>query len=156
MAENETITSKQNGSKMELGRVSIHSCGGRGLEIFFQSNKSFRFLADESEKTFKLGGVDCYYPRNGNGYNLPGVMGVFRTEKETFLSDGFPNLSFLLARDLAKGVTFSFGTFPLSEEKLKEYAENLKAQIKLLFCTYMRDFTIDMTFSTAIVETEGI
>ena len=153
----ESITTKKSdGSKIDLGKINIHVSSERGLQITLQSNRNFRFLTDETDKTFKLGGVDCFVPRGGNGYQLPGVFGYFRTEKESFQAENYLNLSMLLAKDINKGVTFNFGIFPLSEDKVNELASNFKQQIKMLWATYMREINVSMTFTASIVETEEV
>ena len=157
MENNEkTITATKNGSRINLGSIEILSSAENGFQIKLKSNRNFRFCADPSEKTFKLGGVECFIPRSGNGYELPGIPGSFRTEKDLFHNNGYLNLSILLAKDLKDGVVFNFGTFPIADDKIEELAINFKNQIKTIWATYMRDISIAMEFSATIVETEEV
>jgi hypothetical protein len=153
----EITTVKKNGSRISLGSMEILSSAENGFQIKLKSSRNFKFLRDSgNDKTFKLGGVDCYLPRGGNGYELPGVPGQFRTEKDMFHINGYLNLSLLLARDLKDGVVFNFGTFPVSDDKIEELAMNFKNQIKIIWATYMRDISIAMEFSATIVENEEV
>jgi len=138
--------------KKQLARLKIDVTTERGLEIYLQSQHNFSILANPKQGTFKLGGVDCMIPLGGDGYQIPGVMGCFRTQKECFQHDGFLNLSMLLARDLQKGVTFNFGLFPINEEKVLEYIQGFKQQTKLIYLTYMKPISVSVTFSTETVE----
>ena len=158
MEENKTnITVKKGSSRISLGSMEIVSSAENGFQIKLKSSRNFKFLTDSTtEKTFKLGGVECFLPRQGNGYELAGVPGQFRTEKDTFHNNGYLNLSLLLAKDLKDGVIFNFGTFPIADDKIEELAVNFKNQIKMIWATYMRDISIAMEFSATIVETEEV
>ena len=143
------------GSQKELCKIKALVSPERGFEIYLQSNYSFALFASPRDGNFKLGGVECYMPRNGNGGQLNGVNGTFLTEKDRFQHDGYLNLSMLLAKDLAKGVTFNFGVFPISEDKITEYLQNFKQQVKMLFLTYMKPINISVIINTSTVEVEN-
>ena len=129
--------------------VEIRRNSTSGLEIFVQSNsdlwKPFRVL-----ETFTLGNCITYYPKQDN---LRGVPGYF-TSSNVFEYEEFPNLSLLLGKDVDKGCWYSFGSFPISEHKLREYADKLKKQAKILFLMYCRPFDLRVEFSTSVVEKE--
>jgi hypothetical protein len=154
MGENEstTITAKHNGARKELCRIHVKASSDEGLKIFLQSNHNFNFLADLGERKMKIGGVECYVPRNGDGSNIPGVPGVFRCSKTDFFADGQPNLSLLLARKLKEGVTFNFGVFPIGEDKVTEFLQQFKLQVKTLYLTYLKPVNQEMVITTETVE----
>lgn len=147
--------SSENKSPKELCKIKAFVTPERGFEIFLQSPHNFSIFAANTKDTFKLGNVDCYLPRHGDGSQLNGVNGIFITEKDRFQRDNFFNLALLLARDIDKGVTFNFGVFPISEEKITEYLQNFKQQIKMLYLTYMKPIGISVIINTQTVEVEG-
>ncbi len=74
MAEQENkVTTKQNGKTNELCRIKFSNDPENGFQIFIQSNHSFAFLAGAKADTWKLGGVDCMFPRQGSGSNLAAI-----------------------------------------------------------------------------------
>lgn len=147
----ETITKKNT----ELCKLKLSTDSKRGFEIFIQSSHAFASLFGAADKrTFKLGGVECVVPRGGNESNIPGVAGFFKTGASDFAYDDRLNLSLLLAKELEKGVTFNFGVFPISEDKINEYISRFKEQIKMIYLTYMKPVSVSITFSTCTVETE--
>ena len=150
MAEN--VTAKVNGQKTDVCRLKISTTPERGLEIFLQSNHNFSMFGDAKQGTFKIGGVECVIPRNGNGSQLPGVPGYFYTEKERYQVENYLNLSMLLAKDLKSGVVFSFGVFPISDDKIRELGDNWRTQAKLIYLTYLRPFSVSVVVSTETVE----
>lgn len=144
------------GRSVNLGEMKITG-DSNGLRICLQSNKDFSFLRDKTtEKTFKLGGVDCWLPRQGNESTLPGIPGCFYTNKDRFQAENYLNLSMFLAKDLDKGVEYQFDSFPLSSEKVKEFGNNFHTQIKLIWATYLRKTSISMTFQANIVDIEEV
>jgi len=145
----------ENKKTLELCKLTISSSPERGFEIFLQSEYDFnKLFAAKGDKTFNLGGVKCGIPRNGDGYQLQGVRGYFNTHSETFEYEGFLNLSLLLAKDIKNGVTFNFGVFPISQEKIQQYAENFKQQVKMIYLTYMKTIKYSVVFNTVTIEEE--
>ena len=154
MATETIATAPKGNGKTELCRLKMSLNTERGFEIHLQSNHNFSFLSNPKDGIFKLGGVECFIPRNGDGSNLPGVAGYFSLAKDRYELEHYLNLSLLLAKDLQKGVTFNFGCFPISDDKINELASNWKQQVKMLYLSYMKPISVSVMISTETVEVE--
>ncbi len=156
MNEQEKVVTKQNGKTNELCKIKLSNDPDNGFQIYVQSNHNFAFLASQGkQETWKFGGIDCLHPRQGSGSQLPGVPGYFDCGKDRFFVEGNMNLSLLLAKNIKDGVTFSFGLLPIGEDKLNEYIQLMKTQVKLIYLTYMRRISVSAPFTTSIIETEN-
>ena len=149
----ETLLKEKSVSGNKLINMELRKGRDGVLRIFLQGDSSIyaQFKAD-GEMTFKLGGVVCYRPRQEL---LRGVCGRFHMDANSFEFDGYPNLCILLAKDLTNGVEFNFGAMPISQPKLREWAENLATQVKVIFLTYVREVDIRVEVNSKVVEFES-
>ncbi len=147
-------TKKQNGNV--LMEIQIPRNLERGLEIHLKSSINWSNLlghkaADKQpEKVMEIGRVVCYQPKNDR---LDGVNGLF-AKQSVHEHEEYPNLMLLLAKDLHKGVVFNFGSFPVSEQKLKEWIIKFREQIKVIYLTYFKPLNISVVISSQTVEVE--
>jgi len=121
-----------------------------GFQIYIQSNLDWSFLRDPNKQMNQLGKVQCFYPKSDH---LEGIPGFF--VGNGWEADGYPNLWLLLAKDLPKGVVFSFGLIPVSEDKIVNWVARLKEQIKALYLTHLKPVNMSVTFSTTTVENDS-
>lgn len=121
-----------------------------GLRIKLQSVVDWKCL--KSPKKFVLGSVPCYHPRQER---LEGIDSIFSTAQSHEI-EGLPNLTLLLAENIKQGVTFFFPPVPISDERIKVWAEQFRNDCKILYHLYIkpREFTVEIT--TRIVETDKI
>src|SRR5579864_4810531 len=137
------IETKKPCSERKIINVRI-SRDDDGMRIFMQSPVDWKIM--KREKKFTLGGVTCFQP---NMEQVEGLESFFSTE-QYFEYNGLPNLTMLLAEKIKEGVTFSFPPYPISENKIKRWAEQFKQDAKVLFLTYVKpvDFSVIITSTT--------
>lgn len=121
-----------------------------GLKITLQSDPNlWSFMRREGETIYSFAGVPCFYPKSSN---LQGVNSYFMTDEQFYEFENYPNLAMLLARDIGQGVTFSFGAFPVSEQKLQEWVRLLKEQVKIIYLSYIKPVDVVVEISAQTVE----
>lgn len=149
----ETVSATDtHGKKKNICIIKATNTPEKGLEFYLQSDMNFQLFANPSDKYFNLGGVKCFFPRNGDASNLNGVNGYFSTGSDKFQVENMLNLSLLLARDLKAGVTFNFGIMPIGEEKIAEYLTHFRNQVKMIYLSYMKPVSIRMDITTQVIE----
>lgn len=122
------------------------------FELSLKSEISFLSLARKDRNaTFKIGGVDCFYAVKER---ISGVNGNFYADNLMEYND-FPNLNLLLAKGLKEGVVFNFGVFPISDDKIQNFCEQLKNQAKIIYLTYFKPIDITVTVTSSTVENES-
>jgi hypothetical protein len=123
----------------------------KGLLIKLKSNQDLSIFKNRgSSGSVKIGKVECHRPAISH---LDDVNSIF-TEEDTWASGANPNLTMLLAKGLKDGVTFNFGLFPVSEEMLRSWVENLKTQMKVIYLTYCKPVQKKVVISARTVEVE--
>lgn len=100
-------------------------------------------------RSLTVGGVSCYRPYQER---LPGINSCFHSDY--FEYENYPNMLMLLAKGLDEGVSFNFGMIPVSNEKIKDWAEKFKMEAKKLYIAYVKPFSLKLTITSAIVERE--
>lgn len=119
-----------------------------GLQITLQSDpRLWSFMKRDDETTYNFAGVTCFLPKSAN---LQGVHAYFMSDDPRYEVENYPNLAMLLAVDIGNGVTFNFGAFPVSEQKLQEWVRLLKEQVKIIYLSYIKpvDMVVDITANT--------
>ncbi len=137
--------------KIILEELEVERNPETGLNIKIKCPLNLKFLSTEEHiGGFKFARVDCSYPKKET---LQGIPGRFYTD--TVLEyDNEPNLSFFLAKNLKEGVTFNFGLFPISDEKLLNWIKKFKIQTKIIYLTYCKPFKVRVRFSSETIESE--
>lgn len=126
-----------------------------GVKLYIKGYNQFKVLRDENKDSeVIIAGVRCYRPKAETLYGVNGVIRPSTNLYECFLYDSRPNLCVLLAKNLAEGVTFNFGNFPLSEEMIEDWSKKFAAQVKMLFLTYCRQYDYSIRITTQTVENE--
>lgn len=132
-----------------LLRVNIKKDPNRGLLIHMQSPIEWKMLKDLSKDgTYNFGKVRCHFPLKDS---LDDIPGYFRRDAGYEFGD-YPNLTLLLAERLKDGVTFEFGLFPITDEKINAWSASFKEQVMAIYCNYLKPAEWDMTFTTHMVE----
>jgi hypothetical protein len=124
-----------------------------GLQLHVKSPKDWSLFRSNDGKLSNVGGVACYVPRNERVEGI-GASFARTTGYDILYYQGLPNLVILLAKDLNEGVTFNLGMFPIAEEVIKRWGEQLKEQVKSLYLTYCKPFKYRIEFTTVTVEVE--
>lgn len=125
-----------------------------GLQIEVSSPVDWSAFANKTKGLFKLGGVECYTPKDvSNFLSEIGVKGYFSTHPD-FFYENYPNLTLLLARDIQKGVTFNFGLVPIPDSKIELFLTLLKEQAKTIYLTSMKPVRKTIQIDTTTVESE--
>jgi hypothetical protein len=133
----------------KLLEIRVSRTSAKGLEFFIRSTKEWS-LVGNSDMTCVIGGVECYYPQNMHVQDCIGRFGI----DDVFDFGDTPNLTMLLAKNIKEGVTFNFGKYPISEEKIKNWLQTFKEQAKCLYFTYIKDIDISVIFTTNLVEND--
>ena len=146
------IETHKNVESRRVLQVRVERDAVHGLRITIQSFLDWSQFARSKDSFMKIGGVDCYTPKQER-INI-GQGGYFSTNPSDWSLDDFPNLSMLLAKDIQNGATFNFGLIAVSDERLKEWLINLKTQVKVLYLTYIKPFDVEVDITSETVERE--
>lgn len=141
-------TKKIEGRKIMTGQIKRNMEGT--IEIKLQSSIDWKMFKRAGKDTIKIGNVECYYPRNDS---VPGVKGFFYYDN-VFENNDFPNLCLILAKEIEKGVTFVFNSYPISEVRIKNWIQKFNEQIKILYLSYCKPINISISITSEIVERE--
>ena len=134
----------------KLIEIKIQRTSKDGLQIFLKSDLEWSIFSN-TERSCKIGGIFCYYPKQEQIEDCPGKFGV----DDMFDYGGdFPNLTILLAKNIKEGATFNFGKYPVSQDRIGYWLQKFKEQTKIIYFTYFKEFDISMVFTTSIVENE--
>lgn len=138
------------GKRLISVKITRDKDGGLSITLTGDSTLWKPFRRDD--ETYTFAGQKCFYPAQ---MELRGVRGMFDLENQAYESNGFPNLAMLLACDMDNGATFNFGAFPVSEQKLYEWTNLLKQQVKCIFCAYIKPVNVEMEVTCATIEVES-
>lgn len=141
-------TTKPSCSERKIVTIRI-SRDDDGMRIYMQSPVDWKIM--KRERKFNLGGVPCFQPTMEQ---VEGLDSFFSIE-QYFESNGMPNLSMLLAENIKQGVTFSFPPYPISETKIKRWAEQFKQDAKVLYLTYVKPVDFSVIITSTTVEREN-
>lgn len=121
-----------------------------GLRITLQSDPNlWSFMRRDDNETYNFAGVKCFYPK---AHNLQGVNAFFMDGDHSYEFENYPNLAMLLAAEIGTGVTFSFGAFPVSEQRLQEWVRLLKEQVKIIYLSYVKPVDVVVEINAQTVE----
>lgn len=117
-----------------------------GLKIEMNSSVDFSMFRRGDNKTITIGGVKCFLPRQDS---YPNIECPFISDS-VWESEGYPNLSMILAENLNEGVQFNLGCFPISDDKIANYLQKMKDSVNRLYLSYLKeiDTTINIRFET--------
>ena len=94
--------------ELYLLEIEINRSSEAELTIFLKGKNQWKSLSASSNKTFLIGGIECFYPKD---QQLDGISSSFYADS-VFEINNYPNLNLLLAKDIETGVTFNFGKYP--------------------------------------------
>ena len=152
--ENTTIlnpiqfTKKIEGKKIISGEARRNQEGW--LEIKLQSPIDWKVFRRTNRDTFRIGNVECYYPKSDT---YPGLKSYFYSDN-VFEYNDYPNLNLILAKEIDKRVTFVFNSFPISDQKIRNWAQRFNEQVKILYLSYCKPIVISFVISSETVERE--
>lgn len=141
-------------NKNHLLRLRITKDAEKGLLVYAQSDVDFRLLRSPNNNKTKLANIQCFYPYTTE--RLEGLRAYFYPCKDQycFTYGDYPNLMILLAEDLKNGVTFEMGLFPISQENIDSWVNQLKEEVKILYHLYLKPTDVNVEISTSVIEKE--
>lgn len=142
------FTKKIEGKKIISGEVRRNQEGW--LEIKLRSPIDWKIFRRTSRETLRIGNVECYYPKCDT---YPGLKSYFYYDN-LFEHNDYPNLNLLLAKDVDKGVTFVFNSFPISDQKIKSWVQKFNEQVKILYLSYCKPINISFVITSETIERE--
>ena len=125
--------------------VQIERNDDEGLTISIRASINFDFLKRKDNRTFYLGGIECFLPKSER---LSGVNGYFVCEEKIYECKDYPNLCMLLARDLKDGVVFRFGKWPITDQQIENWAIRFEEQIACINKNYLGEKKIGLNFDS--------
>lgn len=134
----------------KLLEIKVSRTAENGLQFFIKSQQDWSAIGNKA-MACKIGGVECYYPHKSGLDDCPGCR--FGVDDVFDYGDG-PNLTMLLAKNIQNGVTFNFGKYPISQEKIQSWVQVFKDQVKYIYLTYIKEVDISIVLSTSVVENE--
>lgn len=123
----------------------------KGIKLFFQS----KFFEDFFKSNHISNGYDKseYYNTRGwgkdnFGYVTPNdrLFNAFRNWGGRLYEKGKPNLSFLCAVGLEKGVTFVIPSMIMNENILEKYVTDLKKELSKMYKEYFSTVSFEENF----------
>lgn len=124
---------------------------GGGIKLFIKGDPTmFNSLEDKA-----YGGecaeiwVGSPKVRRVPASSFPGVNAVFGTQK--LMHNGVPNLWFIMAKDLAEGVTFEVPGL-ISADLVREYTTAFQAAISQLYRLYLSPLDVVLDVTTSVRE----
>lgn len=146
----ETANEKNDSVPSELVELIITKDPDTGLSFFVKSPVNWANIFSTGDKRiFNLFGQKCFIPRNKT---VAGSNAYFLASDYWQYEETVPNMSFLLAEDLHKGVTFHVGRHPVSEERLIGWANSFQNEVKNLFYSYLKPVNISLKITSQMVE----
>ena len=143
------FTKKIEGKKILSVEVKRNQEGW--LEIKLQSPIDWKvFKRTTSRDILRIGNIECYYPKSDT---YPGLKSYFYNDN-VFEYNDYPNLNLLLAKEIDKGVTFVFNTFPVSDQKIRTWLQRFNEQIKILYLSYCKPINISLVITSETIERE--
>ena len=144
------MSTEQTCVKKKVATVKcVRSKGGITLYVQGDPDAFTLLRSREYGDCISLRGVDgmieVYRPRTAI---LTGVEATFRTDSALMVSE-FPNLIFLLAKNLAEGVTFEIDGL-VSSQRVHEFCTLLQTAIGQLYRQYLAPLnsTVEITVAT--------
>lgn len=123
----------------------------KGLVIKITSPISWKALRHKNNRSITIGGVKCFYPAVDR---IDGAAARFVADN-VYEYDSQPNMALLLAENLSNGVTFNFGLFPISEDKIKDWVNKFKQEAKLVYLTCIKAYSVRLVITSKTIETEN-
>ena len=120
------------------------------FEVKLQSPIDWKMFRRMNRDTVKIGNIDCYYPK---AETYPGLKAYFYYDN-VFEYNDYPNLNLILAKEIEKGVTFVFNSFPVSDQKIRNWLQKFNEQVKILYLSYCKPINISLVISSETVERE--
>lgn len=146
------LNGQPNYKEIEFLEVNFSRDESAHLIIKLKGRDYWKQFRRNDESFCTIAGVKCYKPKNEQ---INDVKGQFYVDNLHEIND-MPNLMLLMAKDIEAGVTFDFGTVPMSESRCYQWAENLKYQAKTIYLCYVKPVEFKAIFTTQTVEKEVI
>ena len=134
--------------KMEVGRTD------EGIIVTLQSDVQWAGALREKrykDPQYNVGGVPCFASK---GISLEENPALFN-QPDHMAYNGAPNLTMLMAKGLQSGVKFTFQQ-PMSADKLREWAKQVRAAATEVFNCYLRPVDIQMTITVKENESQTL
>lgn len=136
-------------NKINVLEIEVNRSMSKGFQVFLKSTWDWSFLRRTPDRTGSIGGVVCYMPKSES---LPGIEGFFAVGTDAYEhGENMPNLGLLLAKDLKQGVTFNFGQFPISEEKIESWGRQFQEIVRKIFLQYCKKVNIKYRVTTETI-----